>query len=905
MSAGSRIIPIEGADAADSAADTPYEATQLADEDTTAEAEAPWDEAFEDEPAQARGGWIAPVLAGMAIAAWTGFFAFAHWPAIAAPAPLAQWADWVASWSVPVLLVLVILLVTLRTSRREAARFGDVTRDLAHHSALLEDRLRTVNTELSLARDFIASQARDLEALGRIAVDRLSGSAGQLETLIGDNGEKLDRIASVSESATENMEKLRGQLPVIANAAKDVTNNIGNAGRTAHMQLEDLVAGFHRLNEFGVASEKQVDMLRGRLAEIHDELEQRAGQMQEIATARFSTLNEESETLRARLDQDEIAALAAIRGRAEALGEELAAHRDSLAGAEREMLSALRERLATLSNESEEHSRRFAEAESTALAHWQDRAEAHAASIRQAIDALTEDHDRAVTAAAERLASFEDHARTISSGMEEHAKTAETALGSRFAAMSSSLAEQRETLSRRLEEIDTAISERRDAIADAGARAADELARKLADLDAVMEEHRERQETNAQGLAAQCDAVGERAAALAETLRASSEHGEHTARAVSQALAHLNDRLGASRETLHGTSGDITDLTDAAVRLLELIQASSDHARDHIPVAIGEAEQRLHAIDDRVMSLSDTISEAGKRGSDLSDYVLAARREVTGTISEMSSLHQTMSDEAVAHGEKIAAMQQRLAEARTESEALSRDVDEVLTAAIARLSEAAQKASADLKGNTAAEIDALAEKLGSETSEALAKVMKSRGAELVARLEEALDNAAEASRDTALAMRDQLAKVDELAGNLENRVARARERAEEQVDNDFARRAALITEALNSTAIDIAKALSADVSETAWASYLRGDRGIFTRRAVSLLDSAEAKAVQQHYENDAEFQSHVNRYIHDFEAMLRQLLSTRDGNALGVTLLSSDMGKLYVALAQGIERLRA
>ena len=38
-------------------------------------------------------------------------------------------------------------------------------------------------------------------------------------------------------------------------------------------------------------------------------------------------------------------------------------------------------------------------------------------------------------------------------------------------------------------------------------------------------------------------------------------------------------------------------------------------------------------------------------------------------------------------------------------------------------------------------------------------------------------------------------------------VARARERAEEQVDNDLARRTALITESLNSTAIDIAKVL--------------------------------------------------------------------------------------------------
>ena len=130
------------------------------------------------------------------------------------------------------------------------------------------------------------------------------------------------------------------------------------------------------------------------------------------------------------------------------------------------------------------------------------------------------------------------------------------------------------------------------------------------------------------------------------------------------------------------------------------------------------------------------------------------------------------------------------------------------------------------------------------------------------------------------------------------------ERAEEQVDGDFSRRVALITESLNSNAIDIARALSIEVTDTAWASYLRGDRGIFTRRAVRLLEPAEARDVAELYDANGDFREHVNRYIHDFESMLRQLLSTRDGNALGVTLLSSDMGKLYVALAQGIERLR-
>ncbi len=128
--------------------------------------------------------------------------------------------------------------------------------------------------------------------------------------------------------------------------------------------------------------------------------------------------------------------------------------------------------------------------------------------------------------------------------------------------------------------------------------------------------------------------------------------------------------------------------------------------------------------------------------------------------------------------------------------------------------------------------------------------------------------------------------------------------SEEQVGNDFARRVALITEALNSSSIDIAKALSEDVTDTAWAAYLRGDRGIFTRRAVRLLDNTEAREIAEIYDTDADFRENVSRYIHDFEAMLRSMLSTRDGNALGVTLLSSDMGKLYVVLAQAIERLR-
>src|SRR3546814_12393283 len=108
-----------------------------------------------------------------------------------------------------------------------------------------------------------------------------------------------------------------------------------------------------------------------------------------------------------------------------------------------------------------------------------------------------------------------------------------------------------------------------------------------------------------------------------------------------------------------------------------------------------------------------------------------------------------------------------------------------------------------------------------------------------------------------------------------------------------------LIEALNSNSIDIAKTFSNEVSDSAWAAYLKGDRGVFTRRAVRLLDATEAREIVSVYDADPDFREQVNRYIHDFEAMLRAILTERDGSPPGVTLLSSDMGKLYVTQEEG------
>lgn len=854
MNGGRRIIPIDGAEQDTTEATMahaphdPESVPEFAPESGPVRALAAHDILDDEDVAQAAPdrSWIGASGAGLAIAAWTGFFVWAVILRQTQPIAPDQWAWWATQWSVPVLLVLVLWLLMMRTSRREAGRFTDVSRVLAQESTLMEQRLVSMNTELALARDFIAAQSRDLESLGRMAVERLSGSASQLDSLVGKNGAQIDRIAEVSSAALDNMDKLRGQLPVIANAAKDVTNNIGNAGRTAHLQLEELVSGFQRLNEFGLASERQVTSFRERVD-------------------------------------------AALAGFAKAS--------DDLAGLAESRFDALAARTA-------DQSAATAQAEEAALAAWRERSEAQAEALRATLFQLGEAHEGLLADSAGRLARFEEAARSLTAMLEAQARDLDEQLSRRRASAEASASEQRSALEQRLAEIDEAVGERRAAMERAAASAAETLASKLADLDQAIEAQRRMQAAEAEKLAARCEEIGNKVSAFSEVLRNSGEQGAQTAAQVDKAMGDLTGRLAEMRHALAGTDLQIGELTDSAVRLLELIQAGGDHTRTQIPEALRSTEAGLKGLEDRVFTLRDTLREAGDGGRALSETVGSARGEVSSTIKDLQKAQKTLLEQAAEREKQLVALREVLAGVRAQSDALSQDIEARLSGAVERLTQAAGKAGEDLRASTAGEIEALSEQLGEQSSAAIARVLQGRAAELVGRLEEAIDAAAAASRDTAIQMRDQLTKVDELAGNLEARVNRVREKAEEQVDNDFARRAALITESLNSSAIDIAKALSTDVSETAWASYLRGDRGIFTRRAVSLLESAEAKAVQAHYEAESEFREHVNRYIHDFESMLRQLLSTRDGNALGVTLLSSDMGKLYVALAQGIERLR-
>jgi len=838
------------------------------------------DESFEDEwentePPAPRFGWAAPSLALLASAGWTAFYGWANQAQLLAGGTLQQWSGWISAWAMPVLLIATLWLLAMRNSSREAARFGAVANNLSAESALLEQRLTTVNRELSLAREFLASQSRELEALGRIATDRLSEHAGSLQSLIQSNGDQVDAIAGVSSTALENMGKLRDDLPVIANSAKDVSNQIGTAGHTAHTQIAELVAGFDRLNEFGKASETQVDSIQSKIDVALTAFEARTTEIEAMADERFGALQERSEAFRADLDGREVETLAAMRRRAEALEAEFVNTREGLEHEEEEALKSLRARLTAIREEAGTVSASVQEGEAKALARWEERIATLQQQLTDAIEYIQNIDERALESANSKLAGLRIEAEAIDAN-----------IANRDASLIEKLQQRRKTLAANEEQALNALNAR------------------LIHFDGEAATRVQAQLASAESLGSKSETILERMGSLDAMLDNVVGAAEQTRTIVTQNTQNVSSSLEQSKEALEGTEAVVQQLTDGCVRLLELIQASAQHSTNELPDALSSAEQRLIEVKDQAIGLDNLVGQATAKTEALSNYVIHAQENGRETIADVDALRDRIAASNASTHEAMVSLHSDLSKLNEGSDLLSEKAQAQLRDAISALQDAANAAPVAIEGQIKDSVERLAADLGTETSNVLDRVLQQSSTNSIERFEGTVTGANNLGRETIQQLRDQLAKVDELTGSLETRVARAREQAEEQVNNDFARRMALITESLNSNAIDIAKAMSSDVTDTAWASYLKGDRGIFTRRAVRLLDNTEARDIADVYDDDPDFRENVSRYIHDFEAMLRSMLSTRDGNALGVTLLSSDMGKLYVALAQSIERLR-
>ncbi|WP_237366378.1 hypothetical protein [Rhizorhapis sp. SPR117] len=373
---------------------------------------------------------------------------------------------------------------------------------------------------------------------------------------------------------------------------------------------------------------------------------------------------------------------------------------------------------------------------------------------------------------------------------------------------------------------------------------------------------------------------------------------------LSEAMATLAQEAERMERALAGGNETADGLISRSESLLLALDSSARELDETLPLALGRLDERM----DKSLAILASASPDAEKLEAVTDAIL-------GRVHEAEEMIRT---QAVALKEWLASAEAQLVTNRIEVEKLGNAIAGAdvqagqladqsgpkLIEALLRVKDTAEQAAERARQALAKTIPEAADALGKASQKALEDAVAQKVAAQMEQIATVAESALAAAHQATDRLMRQMLTIADTSASVERRIDDARQEAEERDKDNFARRVAVLIEALNSTAIDVGKILSNEVADSSWAAYLKGDRGVFTRRAVKLLDGGEAREIAHHYDQDADFREYVNRYIHDFEAMLRQILATRDGSALAVTLLSSDMGKLYVALAQAIERLR-
>ena len=295
----------------------------------------------------------------------------------------------------------------------------------------------------------------------------------------------------------------------------------------------------------------------------------------------------------------------------------------------------------------------------------------------------------------------------------------------------------------------------------------------------------------------------------------------------------------------------------------------------------------------------------------LRDATIEANERLTATSTSIAEQHERFTallssvDGGVEDAQsKLALLATTLAQVEREAASLSGETGPALIASLVQVKEAAAHAAERAREAIEAVIPDSAGKLSEEAAQALERAIRESVEEKLRDVDNVASQALEAARAASDRLTGQMITLGQTASALEAHIEQTNKEQREKDSEAFAKRVALLIDSMHSAAIDVGKIMADEIDDKAWNSYLKGNRGVFTSRAVRLIGGSETRALRAHYESDAEFQRSVNRYVHDFEAMLRRVLAERDGGMIAVTLMSSDMGKLYAALAQAIDKRR-
>ncbi len=126
--------------------------------------------------------------------------------------------------------------------------------------------------------------------------------------------------------------------------------------------------------------------------------------------------------------------------------------------------------------------------------------------------------------------------------------------------------------------------------------------------------------------------------------------------------------------------------------------------------------------------------------------------------------------------------------------------------------------------------------------------------------------------------------------------------AKKQAQADLLQDATVILNHLQSFSVDMAHIFTPKSEDGLWQKYYDGDKAVFMRHITKMISESQHKKIIEFYKQNEDFRLAVARYMSEFEGMTKKASESEESNLLMSVLIGSDVGRLYMVLADVLKK---
>ncbi|MFN3370512.1 MAG: hypothetical protein ACK4Z0_03175 [Sphingomonadaceae bacterium] len=521
-----------------------------------------------------------------------------------------------------------------------------------------------------------------------------------------------------------------------------------------------------------------------------------------------------------------------------------------------------------------------------------DRADAAAATLAERLSALSGEGSAAADRLTAALAALEEKAAAGRAQSEAGMRAIRGEADTLFELLENTLVARREALQRQGDALAGQLSDAYQRLETMAASLGKELVDRLDAFAAQAEAIDSRLKAQAATTEALA-ASGERAFQL---LDARLQHSGETSRAALDRLATRVQEVGAGfaqlTQPIRETQGAAVDLESAVARLRETTLNTADVLADLLPRRAVEASSAAETLAADIASLVAALDDAQAKALGLAEPIAQSRaaiEEASAAYAEQRESLESAGRALIAELEQARGM---IAEVEEQTRDTSLQAATRLVEAMGRVRDVATQATGTMREM----LDGLLAEARESLAHSADETMRRSFAEPVAaRAREAEEAAAAAAERTAASMA-QLASALQL---LEKRTTDRLTAIEEAQQKDLLASAALLTDRLAQVSTSLSAALGKPMDDRDWTLWRKGERGLFSRRALTLLSKREARDLRVLIETDRKLAETARQYTAAFEGLIDRLQPGLP--ALAAALRNSEHGRLSAALSEALD----